>query len=192
MQVRYNCRYALWQAQLHHPGTYIWIDAICIDQHHDAEKSAQVGRMAKLYAQANSVLVCVGRSIDGLEPFDAGILDDGKDWEVIRKLYHFEGVAPEELELMALGVRRSWQSKPWHRSFLHLDMLKATTAVPEVVRETYQSLLDRSYFERLWICQEFVSARRREILHGHRRLTAHRVDRILHLLRAPSSISRAK
>jgi hypothetical protein len=47
--------------------TYVWIDAICINQKNDQEKSAQVARMLNIYQKAQSVTVWLG------EP-DAGSL----------------------------------------------------------------------------------------------------------------------
>lgn len=40
----------------------IWIDAICIDQEDDVEKSAQVSMMAAIYARAEKVLVWLGKA----------------------------------------------------------------------------------------------------------------------------------
>lgn len=55
-----NCHYALWQARIHHPNQLVWIDAICINQHDDAEKSLQVRMMGRVFAEASVVLACVG------------------------------------------------------------------------------------------------------------------------------------
>jgi hypothetical protein len=40
--------------------TYVWIDAICINQEDALEKSAQVARMLKIYEKAQSVAVWLG------------------------------------------------------------------------------------------------------------------------------------
>jgi hypothetical protein len=42
----------------------LWIDAICIDQNNTAEKEQQILFMAKIYSQANSVLVWLGEAAD--------------------------------------------------------------------------------------------------------------------------------
>lgn len=44
VEVRENCRYALWQAQ-NFGSKYIWVDSVCIDQHNPTEKGAQVSLM---------------------------------------------------------------------------------------------------------------------------------------------------
>lgn len=45
----------------------IWIDAICINQSDDAEKSVQVAMMADIYAGAKNVIVWLGEGTDSLE-----------------------------------------------------------------------------------------------------------------------------
>ncbi|KAK5724337.1 hypothetical protein LTR15_004382 [Elasticomyces elasticus] len=175
--VTYNCHFALWQAQFHHPRTYIWVDSVCIDQSNDAEKSSQVARMADLYARAIRVLMCVGHfAHDDLRLIDAGILDDQNVQDVIGFDYRHDNPAPSKLEVTAEDVLKSWQLSS-------LSGQPAITTVREAVRWSYESLLDCSYFGRLWVYQEFTSSRRREILHGRDRLLDHRVNQIISLCR---------
>jgi hypothetical protein len=42
----------------------IWVDAICINQKNDEEKVQQIQLMAKIYSQANRVLVWLGEAAD--------------------------------------------------------------------------------------------------------------------------------
>jgi hypothetical protein len=42
----------------------IWVDAICINQKNDKEKVQQIQFMAKIYSQANRVLVWLGEAAD--------------------------------------------------------------------------------------------------------------------------------
>ena len=55
-----NCRYTLWQARLHYPSDYVWIDSICINQKDNAEKGKQVQMMGDIYQHASMVLASVG------------------------------------------------------------------------------------------------------------------------------------
>jgi hypothetical protein len=41
--------------------SYVWIDAVCINQHDDIEKGKQVQIMQDIYASANRVIVWLGR-----------------------------------------------------------------------------------------------------------------------------------
>ncbi|KAK8017253.1 hypothetical protein PG991_008329 [Apiospora marii] len=45
----------------------LWVDAICIDQGHTSEKSAQIPLMAQLYQQAKSVLAWLGEPTEAME-----------------------------------------------------------------------------------------------------------------------------
>lgn len=65
--VRRSCYYALWQARLHFPGEWVWIDSICIDQINCKEKSHQVQMMFDIYSSADLVLSCVGPHADNSE-----------------------------------------------------------------------------------------------------------------------------
>lgn len=51
----------------------IWIDAICINQQDDVERSVQVAMMADIYARAEKVLVWLGNSTEEKE--DLAMLD---------------------------------------------------------------------------------------------------------------------
>ena len=62
-----NCCYALWQAAIHYPGEYVWIDYICINQNNPDEKSFQVGIMGDIYKKARRALACVGPHDDNSE-----------------------------------------------------------------------------------------------------------------------------
>ena len=58
MLIGKNCRYALWQRrQYQRPGTWTWIDALCINQGDLDEKSQQVEIMGDIYHHAERVVV---------------------------------------------------------------------------------------------------------------------------------------
>lgn len=58
-------------------GLHIWIDAICINQADDEEKSIQVHQMWRIYTGANIVVAWLGRSDDQMRTaFDALALGD--------------------------------------------------------------------------------------------------------------------
>ena len=64
MTVRRNCEYVLQQACRFDSNVYYWVDAICIDQTSNAEKSAQVQQMGEIFNRAERVLACVGPHVD--------------------------------------------------------------------------------------------------------------------------------
>lgn len=49
---RFWCATTLQQTDLHFPGSYVWVDAICINPDDLAEKSAQVAMMGEIYNKA--------------------------------------------------------------------------------------------------------------------------------------------
>ncbi|ROV94094.1 hypothetical protein VMCG_08242 [Cytospora schulzeri] len=64
LAVTQNCEYVLRQARWHGMSRYHWVDAICIDQKNNSEKTEQVSRMADIYRDAQRVLACVGTHDD--------------------------------------------------------------------------------------------------------------------------------
>ncbi|KAH7078786.1 heterokaryon incompatibility protein-domain-containing protein [Paraphoma chrysanthemicola] len=55
-----NCEAALRQFRKRDAPRYLWIDAICIDQKNEEEKSHQVQVMSKIYSMASQVLAFIG------------------------------------------------------------------------------------------------------------------------------------
>ncbi|KAF3055683.1 Heterokaryon incompatibility protein 6, OR allele [Daldinia childiae] len=74
LKVRKSCEYVLRQARWYEKylqnmslpwrHRYYWIDAICINQVDDEEKSHQVQMMGKIYRLASCVLSCIGPHAD--------------------------------------------------------------------------------------------------------------------------------
>ena len=62
IEVTQNLAEALWHIRDESISIYLWVDALCINQHDLAEKSHQVTLMKDIYASANAVLVWLGPS----------------------------------------------------------------------------------------------------------------------------------
>lgn len=62
--VTINLRAALSRLRNHFVERILWIDAICIDQANQEEKEHQIQSMAKIYGQANRVVVWLGGAAD--------------------------------------------------------------------------------------------------------------------------------
>ncbi|KAK3674891.1 hypothetical protein LTR78_005235 [Recurvomyces mirabilis] len=58
-----NCHRVLRQSRNQCASVYYWIDAICVDQWHNAEKSKQVQLMSFVYRNAQSTAVCIGEHV---------------------------------------------------------------------------------------------------------------------------------
>jgi hypothetical protein len=62
VQITPNCEAALRRLRYKVASRVLWIDAICIDQKSDAERSHQVQLMGQIYRAAQQVLVWLGES----------------------------------------------------------------------------------------------------------------------------------
>lgn len=145
-------------------GTNIWIDAICINQRDNAEKSHQVRQMDRVYDQATKVLMWLGPSAEdsddairamltyGREAAEAGILETRENGLVtLPRLRDDE--QPDE----ALGFTI--------RRLLELVQRASDSAVDEariaerLPRVAVARITHRDYFTRVWIKQEITLAK---------------------------------
>lgn len=151
--VRNNCHYALWQARLHHPGEYVWIDAICTNQADDEEKSSQVSILGEIFAKATQVMACVGSHADDSEYLLECGFEDFDTWQD-----------------MSAQERRAW-----------LDA-KGEGCARRGFNASH-SLSDRPYWKRVWVVQEVAVATHRVVLCGNSCLLWNTVDLCGHNLR---------
>jgi 6-pyruvoyl-tetrahydropterin synthase len=63
-EVTVNLRTALLRLRNHSTERVLWVNAICIDQANQKEKEHQIQSMAKIYSQANCVIVWLGEAAD--------------------------------------------------------------------------------------------------------------------------------
>ena len=62
IEILKNLRDALWQLRQLGEFSYLWIDAICINQKDNSEKSQQIKLMPELYSKASLVIIWLGKS----------------------------------------------------------------------------------------------------------------------------------
>jgi hypothetical protein len=98
----------------------LWVDAICINQENDAEKSAQVALMKEIYATAYRVIVWLGEELLGTTELAVGLLEKHIKVDVwtgkidIRSLH--QSVESELSAWQSLGkdlMKRSWWKRMW-------------------------------------------------------------------------------
>lgn len=112
----------------------MWIDALCIDQHNNEEKSREVVRMNVIYRLARRVVIWLGPEEDDSVHTMEMIEIVGNAFEVewyYKKLTVINGQDPKVQELLTLD---------------HRDLTG------------YYHLISRPWFERLWIRQEVTLA----------------------------------
>ncbi|KAI3392080.1 hypothetical protein diail_6186 [Diaporthe ilicicola] len=136
-----NLNTALQALRLPHQDRLLWVDAICIDQGCDAEKSHQVGQMRLVYQLAEQVIIWLGPS--------------SEDSDLLMSL-------AKTLDLHASRTKaweHEWESMVVANGGPNVDMfLRAYTALEE--------LLARPWFRRVWVLQEVASARTAVVLCG--------------------------
>ncbi|KAL8296261.1 hypothetical protein RB600_001644 [Gaeumannomyces tritici] len=114
----------------------LWVDAICINQDDKAEKTRQVQSMAKIYAKASRVIVWLGDAADNSD----------QALEAIRK------AAQEQYTDSAIY-------EPNHQATLALSHQDLTNSSNNEANQAVLNLLQRPWFQRIWVLQEVAAAR---------------------------------
>jgi Heterokaryon incompatibility protein (HET) len=141
--VTVNCEAALYRLRETHESS-LWIDAICINQKDDDEKTTQIPLMRDIYAFADEVIVWLGHCKAEQSPDDEkrerigfGLMEDLSICE--DNITDFPSLL--EFALRAPDPISRWQS----------------------VREIYA----HTWFDRLWVHQEITLALRASVLGQH-------------------------
>lgn len=127
-QVANNISRMLNDLRLPSDKRHLWIDAICINQADDREKSAQVQLMRHVYQQARQVIIWL--DCKGLEDAALAVA------EASRWIEHKSRIAdtlPNDRHLQQLFVAEN-PNLPWKGAF--------------------HDILQHSWFERIWVVQE--------------------------------------
>jgi hypothetical protein len=106
--VRRNLYHFLRTAGQRFPDTPLWIDAICIDQHNDHEKEAQVARMADIYRMAAETIIWLG---------DNAQVGSAIEWIASGHVTWFNNTASANLERLYADPywNRMWVWQPCYR-----------------------------------------------------------------------------
>ncbi|KXL42182.1 hypothetical protein M433DRAFT_72039, partial [Acidomyces richmondensis BFW] len=119
---------------------FLWVDAICINQEDFDEKAEQVPRIANIYSSAFTVLVWLG-NIQNINPDPTAFKHLLSALDTIKPLFDFE--------------------KP------HLDIQEPEPSLDNdvVVRmvQTFMSILQNEWFQRVWILQEYCLSQREPV-----------------------------
>lgn len=141
-------------------STYMWIDAICINQENQSERSSQVQMMGKIYEQAESVILWLG-------PEDETVADA---FVVLERLGSV-GRVPRNKE--QLDAAKAAVSNISLSDFYDAACYPAKLGIePFNDRQwlSVVSLLHRPYFKRVWVIQEISQARKIIVVCGRKQL----------------------
>ncbi|KAF2825780.1 HET-domain-containing protein [Ophiobolus disseminans] len=111
-----NLYAALSRLRDHSLERVIWVDAICINQGNEEEKEKQIQLMARIYGQAYSVVVWLGKEADDSDVALKAIISAGSDRD--------------------------------------LKFIDDATVQQAVIK-----LLERKWFQHIWVLQEVAAAR---------------------------------
>jgi hypothetical protein len=158
-----NLAAALKARQSHHFRSIpLWVDAICINQAENDERSGQILRMRDIYARASKVTVWLGPEGN----------DSEKAIQFIRLF--FEKWREIERGVESLSSRRRFFSEWFKESLISRKYSLEWRAV--------HNLLRRAWWRRIWIVQEIVAARDVEFFCGSKVLYPEHLSRFLDLL----------
>ncbi|KAK5659162.1 hypothetical protein OQA88_1252 [Cercophora sp. LCS_1] len=134
----------------------IWIDAVCIDQSNDAEIGCQIKMMHAIYAGASSVVIWLGPDIS---------IPTGSD--------------PAKLRVVAATVRAQLGNKAvagsasWDLFLAELhdgevvERREDLAAIQQIEADAWRAvgeLASREYWQRLWVWQEVIAARKEPVV----------------------------
>jgi hypothetical protein len=149
-KVTTNLDAALRQLRLIDKVRVLWVDAICIDQNDDAEKSRQVRIMQEIYANAKQVVVWLG----------VGTEKDSRAFGCLKSL----SVRVDDEYASRFLSRLGWYRARNGRVF------SGGAYQPMITNMEYEhltSLLQREWFRRTWVIQEVASSKSVIVYCGH-------------------------
>ncbi|KAI8217311.1 Heterokaryon incompatibility protein 6, OR allele [Colletotrichum sp. SAR 10_77] len=152
---------ALEQFQKNVSRSWLWIDAVCIEQSNLAEKNHQVKMMGNIY----SVMDLVSRFGPALHA--GGALDLGMKWGAVSRLVQEISAAfPEDNDYDEKGYEDVPEG--WGLGMAVYGLRRKVYKTPGPIRRGVEGILTRSYWSRIWIIQEVVLARRAVVMVGTR------------------------
>jgi hypothetical protein len=146
-----NLEAALRHMRKNDESVTLWIDAICIDQSNNAEKSDQVRRMGDIYCNAMEVIIWLGQA----KP------EFTKIWNQLKELGEFAAEEPLEVNFDHLvDVDEKDTRAPWLLN-LNLELRKVLSQITigynehdKISIEPLIHLLKLPWWSRMWVVQE--------------------------------------
>ena len=160
--VRENLEAALQHLQQPDRPTVLWIDALCINQSNDTEKSLQIQRMCEIYKKAFGALVWLGPAKDGS---DTAI----EKYDEIGKKAIEAGI-----EDFRAADMPKWFEPSGDERILKIKAPLNELAAKEGLGVFHTAMVPfskRVYWTRVWVLQEISVARDVMIQCGRRRLS---------------------
>ena len=136
LEIRQNLAVALQHLRFEYKPGVLWIDAVCINQRDIQERSAQVQMMGDIYRSAHQTTIWLGPERDA------------------------SSLAMETLDDLGSRITVDWESKTiFSQDGAALADPRMDHLLDQRQRTSIVRLLQRPWFERLWIWQEVQLAK---------------------------------
>jgi hypothetical protein len=170
----------------------IWVDAACINQHDDLEKSSQVAQMGNIYSMAEKTIIFLGpasetssKTMDffnamgeravNAKVFFEGVTDTAL-FDDYKSIYSYEHIPRRfGLRLALWGIWGSPRRKAYHRKLKKIIGSAPKNDLPVISLEQIISLMDQQWWTRVWVLQELLLSRSPWFVYGDKIVEAERV-----------------
>ncbi|KAF4334845.1 heterokaryon incompatibility 6 OR allele [Fusarium beomiforme] len=149
VDVRANLHNALLDLRHSTQRRVLWIDAICINQADNEEKSKQIMLMHEIYSRAQEVLIYLGKSDSSVQ----GAIEEMRwlDWKFMR-VYAGQFLSGPNIGMGSFLIDVIANIKPIARGDFSWDPII--------------NLLSRPWFQRTWVIQEAVIPQHAQVICG--------------------------
>ncbi|KAF4944325.1 hypothetical protein FGADI_12779 [Fusarium gaditjirri] len=166
IEVMANLHDALLDLRLPTQRRVLWIDALCINQADNDEKSKQIRLMHEIYSQAQEVLIYLGKSDASVH----GAIESMRwlDWKFM-PLYTRQFLLSSNIGMASFFIERWTNMKPINRKDFSWDPII--------------NLLRRPWFQRTWVIQEAVIPKHAKVICGDQSIAWAKFLRIVDAIR---------
>lgn len=186
-RVTKNLQSALFHLRQQHESVVVWIDAVCINQKDNEEKSHQVQQMQRIYEEAQLVLIWLGPARDESDVAMDSLKQIGEQYakSVVIKRWEFRCFCARWLHLL-VNFRDDKEDEEDDGLTLEQILSQVTNkhgtqaALPT---GAIYHLLQRPWWQRVWVVQELGAARKAIFMCGSRSIDANRMSTALTIFR---------
>ena len=124
----------------------VWVDALCINQQDDLERSQQVLLMNTIYTKSNNTIIWLGG-------WTFGTSDDERN--AVQNIWHLLKDLASGKHLVDIPILRTTERDG-----------KSGRNIQSEMCSIFRSLMDQPYWNRVWVVQEFVLPDHTELVCG--------------------------
>ena len=184
IRVTRNLELALRHLRLPDQTISLWVDALCINQENNLEKSEQLEQMRPIYSQALAVVAWLGPSTANIDLAMEWIDNFGSQASKL-------GIGTKP-DLHLRHILEAFETDKGHgiyneqlRAFIHDLKEQFSIANPQhaILISALAEIFKRPYWGRVWVVQELVSASNAVFVCGNSKVTEGALNQAVRLLR---------